>query len=153
MEIENNKLIAEFMGFEYSYDYCDNCGMKNPELAGKSPRLTKCCSTYDKNNALAFYNTEDSEGKTIYSCGKKSRQTEPLVYHCNWNQLMKVINKIEKLGYWTRGQSSNNGSIYSFYIGKTGDQESIIKWRSGEKLEITYNTCIEFINWYNKYNK
>jgi len=48
---------------------CDNCGRRNPETFPDS-QLTKCCSTYDKKNELAFYNGKDEEGNVVYSSGK-----------------------------------------------------------------------------------
>lgn len=48
---------------------CDNCGRRNPETFTDS-KLTKCCSTYDKKNSLAFYQTKDEQGTEVYSSGK-----------------------------------------------------------------------------------
>lgn len=56
------------------FTICDNCGKINPAtFSAGSGKLTKCCSTYDKNSKKAFYNTVDSTGVTVYSIGKARR--------------------------------------------------------------------------------
>ena len=72
-----------------------------------------------------------------------------LRFHNDWNWLMAVVEKIESLGFWTRTQSTNNGSYLSFFIGKTGDEEPIIQYNRRKKIETTYTACLEFIKLHN----
>lgn len=68
----------------------------------------------------------------------------------DWNSLMEVDEKIKKLGYWIRTQSTNNGSHLSIFIGKTGNNEPIIQYGRAKAKEVYYNAFVEFIKWYNQ---
>jgi hypothetical protein len=92
--IKRNEAIALFMGNNGSL-YCDHCRKPYPEVFPNG-RLTKCCSTYDKTGANAFYSTMDEHGAVVYSIGK--RTSRQLQYHSSWNWLMPVVEKINKSG-------------------------------------------------------
>jgi hypothetical protein len=68
-------------------------------------------------------------------------------YHSDWNWLMEVVDKIESMDFVLnirQGHVSivNNSGKTPFYTGSDIVEES--------KIESVYNTCVEFIKWYNK---
>lgn len=107
--LENNKIIAEFMGFKIN----TNTGIEVLYNA-------KTCEVLDLNK---------------------------LKYHFDWNELMEVVEKIESLDFnfnITSGDATaliNHGAIY---------QTLIYRIDGTKKIEAVYNTCVEFIKWYNK---
>lgn len=114
---ELNKKIADYMGKKYDYIACDNCGKIEPELInpGKS-RLTKCCSTYDKDSELCFYKTQDDEGKDIYAIGKTyiphGTSSNDLKYHSDWNWLIPVIEDLRQRRIDLYGDTDGLGNIF-----------------------------------------
>ena len=78
-----------------------------------------------------------------------------LKYHKDWNWLMSVVEKIENL------QDENNCAIYNVQIEQSFTEiidnhtsETIIyDIDADSKIEAVYDSCIEFIKWYNKQNK
>ena len=108
---ENNKIIAEFMGWK----------IKN-------------------------YSTPISDIVTPYGQLTENQ----LKFHSDWNWLMEAVEKIESLGYWVEilGGMHNVCSI-----GLTNNIESFIYLDSKSKIEVVYNTCLEFIKYYNEQNK
>ena len=63
-------------------------------------------------------------------------------YHCNWNELMPVVQKIESLGY-----------VFTIQGGKAEFGEMISKpqcFISKDKLSSTYDAVVEFIKQLNK---
>lgn len=67
-------------------------------------------------------------------------------YHSDWNWLHNVVDKIESLGYEfqiTSGCATVLQNISAIY------QTKIYKVHGPNKQEAVYNTCIEFIKWYN----
>ena len=111
--VENNKLIAEFMGLSYCKKYLYEGWYKN----------------HEHNHRLCDFNG--------------------LKYHSDWNWLMEVVEKIERLGYvfeikitGCRINQIENGSII------------VLRWEEDKtKIEAVYNACLEFIKWYNEQNK
>ena len=108
--VENNKLIAEFLGYSQPHpDY---------------PNTT-------------YWYKKDCQPLTI------------LLFHSDWNWLMEVVEKIERLGYvfeikitGCRINQIENGSII------------VLRWEEDKtKIEAVYNACLEFIKWYNEQNK
>ena len=111
--IENNKLIAEFLGFELTTD-----------------------------SISILYYTEDRGLKQLPK------------FHSNWNWLMSVVEKIENL------QDENNCAIYNVQIEQSFTEiidnhtsETIVEVDSNSKIEAVYQSCVEFIKWYNEQNK
>ena len=114
--VENNKLIAEFLGYSQPHpDY---------------PNTT-------------YWYKKDCQPLTI------------LLFHSDWNWLMRVVEKIENL------QDENNCAIYNVQIEQSFTEiidnhtsETIIyNIDADSKIEAVYNTVIEFIKWYNELNK
>ena len=111
--VENNKLIAEFMGLSYCKKHLYEGWYKN----------------HEHNHRLCDFNG--------------------LKYHSDWNWLMEVVEKIERLGYvfeikitGCRINQIENGSII------------VLRWEEDKtKIEAVYNACLEFIKWYNEQNK
>ena len=108
--VENNKLIAEFLGYSQPHpDY---------------PNTT-------------YWYKKDCQPLTI------------LLFHSDWSWLMRVVDKIERLGYvfeikitGCRINQIENGSII------------VLRWEEDKtKIEAVYNACLEFIKWYNEQNK
>lgn len=95
--IENNKIIAEFMGYpKYKINFI-----------GK--RL----------------NFENSKHNT---------------YHKDWNWLMKVVEKIESLEDNLKNETKEDFKQF----------QKILSLPVYTKIEVVYNSCVNFIKWYNE---
>jgi hypothetical protein len=70
-----------------------------------------------------------------------------LKFHKDWNWLMEVVDKIESLDFNFNITSrdatvlKNHGAIY---------QTLIYRIDGTKKIKAVYNTCVEFIKWYNQ---
>ena len=128
--IENNKIIAEFLDWEFD-DLSET--FETPFLKLVEPQ--------------AF-------GDEQFSCKLQDFELE---FHSDWNWLMSVVEKIENQ---YRSKFSKNtfpcvsiSSIcckISFY----GNYEEVIaNIVRPTKIEAVYDSCIEFIKWYNEQNK
>jgi len=98
--IQNNKLIAEFMGYELEETLADNI------FVYAIPTI---------NNNLDFFEPNE------------------LLYHTDWNWLMKVIKEILTI--------SLELDTMELYYDITDNIPNI---------EETYKSILEFINWFNK---
>jgi hypothetical protein len=92
---------------------------------------------------------KDSPSTNWYYDLKKSRyyRLNELLYDTDWNWLMKVVDKIESLGY----VHSIYGNFSTFL--KKGTFNELIwvdEFRGNTKLEAVYISVIEFIKWYNE---
>jgi hypothetical protein len=70
-------------------------------------------------------------------------------YDTDWNWLMKVVEKIESLGYCLviGGRTTKN---YCEIRGEVDDFTTKYSDSYGEtKIEAVYNACIDFVKWYN----
>lgn len=108
MTAENNKIIAEFMGFI----------------------------------------KEDSNTNWFYSIdkGRYFRENE-LLYNLDWNWLMEVVEKIESLGF-NFNITSKDATVLQYH--RAIYQTLIYKIDGTNKIQAVYNTCLAFIEWYNK---
>lgn len=97
MNIENNKLIAEFMGI-------------------------KVLEGFNNGHKYYYYNSPEF----------KSYEALP-DYHFSWNELMEVIDKINKL--------SDDIEDYDF--------EPIFIYLCDINIQDTYILVVDFIKWYN----
>ena len=95
------------------------------------------------------------------SYGMDSFIEKDLKYHCSWNWLMPVVEKIEELGFDTeisRGNQISNYGCQSCDIGKGfcyGDGEESVKESIAHnltkiKIEAVYEAVVKFINWKEK---
>ncbi len=135
---ESNKLIAEFMGYEY-IPYSPN----SKSIPGY------WLNSYSKENPLMVSWMK----KNGYLC----RRHKDLQYCTSWDWLMPVVEKIESLKI--------NGKYFIPYIDIRGSNCTIYKkvrhglpepWfrasditPSGNKIQGVYITILEFIKWYN----
>jgi hypothetical protein len=117
--IENNKLIAEFMGGLWN-EPSQMYGIGNAEYIkiGKVKGYVKACYHY---------------------------KLTDLKYHSSWDWLMPVVEKIERHNEFTnvlffpQGCSININTENGFHFDVDCDA----------KIEAVYNACVEFIKWYN----
>lgn len=134
--LEENKLLADFIGLDYNYTVCDNCDKKNPESFPNG--LTKCCSTYDPEHKNAFYQTWDENGKKVYSIGKVSRhftlKEEDLCFDSDWNELMKVVSKL-----WEVTDMDDIRDLSLFLV--------------GADIENGFEECVELVELFNFYQE
>ena len=83
----------------------------------------------------------------LYEQGYRSTEIinnlEPLIpysfYHSDWNWLMEVVDKIYETDLYYDKYIDFNRSMFS-------DGEIKLSTR----IDLVYNQCIEFINWYNQ---
>lgn len=105
--------------------------------------MEKNINLYDKNNELVA----QFLGLNIITDGISLFDTnyKPLAkYHESWNDLMPVVEKIERLDNadYVVIIQDDTCTIYGREFKITVDEYS--------KIESTYKACVEFINWYNK---
>ena len=89
---------------------------------------------------------------TTYWYKKDCQPLTILLFHLDWNWLMKVVEKIESLP-----DEENNGKFFfeiyqdSISIFSNGHyiNELIDVIGQGSRLNNVYQACVEFINWYN----
>jgi hypothetical protein len=120
--VENNKLIAEFMGGKYkntSIMYLDKNEIWLP------------------NEGICRYDTlELGKGKLLH-------------YNDAWNWLIPVVEKIENLPYISQFDITKTRVYIAFKL--KYDRDSIIQEYQGKpKIEAAYKAVVEFIKWYNQ---
>lgn len=93
---------------------------------------------------MLFIMTTIENNKIIAQFLEISHQKIAMNFHSNWNILMDVVEKIESLGFFFE--------IKRNWVRITKKREIIvIRWEQDKnKIEATYNACVEFIKWYNQ---
>lgn len=141
--VEGNKLIARFLGYEY---YPHN----HPEI---NKPIDAGWKTHPKASPFTKLNATESLLSKIrydYLC----RHHNGLAFHSDWNQLMRVIDKIEELGHSTNIDSDVRelindkyycGILYKDAIGTYIAQQ----YSRTSKMDAVWNCVIQFIQWYN----
>ena len=127
--VENNKLIAEFMGV---FD-----------------KILSTGNIHSWGDAPFYYTTEDTKEKVIKNICKYSK------YDSDWNWLMKVVDKIESF-VLNDGNSFNvtiGATNYCVIQDSYGEIYENIEDSEETKLLTVYKAIIKFIKWYNKQNK
>lgn len=127
--VENNKLIAEFMGV---FD-----------------KILSTGNIHSWSDAPFYYTTEDTKEKVIKNICKYSK------YDSDWNWLMKVVDKIESF-VLNDGNSFNvtiGATNYCVIQDSYGEIYENIEDSEETKLLTVYKAIIKFIKWYNKQNK
>lgn len=119
--IENNKLIAEFMGYV-------PCRLFNDD-------------SYIKAEWLERHNNNDTWDLPD---GVKPYLSMPIQYNTSWGWLMPVVEKIESLGYIF--QIWNSSAEYF----KPFEAIMATNYDGETKIEGTYKAVIAFINYYNQ---
>ena len=126
--MNNNKLIAEFMGLydEISLD----------SIAG---------NIHSWSDAPFFYITEDSKEKVMEGITEYSK------YHTSWDWLMPVVQKIEDIECKETSTDSVGYHLYDIEIRQnvTTIHGTNIEETVGDKLFNTYSAVVEFIKQYN----
>ena len=123
--IENNKLIAEFMGV---FD-----------------KILSTGNIHSWSDAPFYYTTEDTREKVIKNISKYSK------YSKDWNWLMQVVEKIESIedGIYQVDILQEGCKILkkcSLLIDKTVSKLE----PDTTKIKSVYLACVEFIKWYNE---
>lgn len=128
---ENNKLIAEFMGYYQPAEVKDD--LFSFEVYSS---LDECKKDYPKDEISTYYN-DDIENFQLVD--------EPK-YDESWDWLMPVVEKIESLNYTTSiyhlPRTLNTVKIFSAgadVVGVNGET----------KMQSLYKAVVEFIKWYN----
>ena len=120
--VENNNLIAEFMGV---FD-----------------KILSTGNIHSWSDAPFYYTTEDTREKVIKNISKYSK------YSKDWNWLMEVVEKIENYNEFTNVLFAPRGCAIDCYI----ENGFSFSNDCDTKIEAVYNACVEFIKWYNKNN-
>ena len=126
--VENNKLIAEFMG---EFD-----------------KILSTGNIHSWSDAPFYYTTEDTKEKVIKNISKYSK------YSKDWNWLMSVVEKIESIEYGVYQvdilqEGCKILKKCSLLIDKTVSKLE----PDTTKIKSVYLACVEFIKWYNEQNK
>ena len=124
--IDNNKLIAEFMGYP-------------------KKQINKGIARLEENKYVW--------GQTYYYINGDWRAEDYLLFHLDWNWLMQVVDKIESFEDNNRCAKYNINIEQSFVeiIDKNTD-DTIVETDADTKIEATYKAIIEFIKYYNNEN-
>ena len=125
--IENNKMIAEFLDWEFD-DLSET--FETPFLKLVDPQ--------------AF-------GDEQFSC---KLQDFELDFHTDYNWLIKVVEKIENLQD-ENSCAIYNVRIEQCFVEIIINHisETIVEVDSNSKIQAVYQACVEFIKWYNEQNK
>ena len=122
--IENNKLIAEFLNWEFD-DLSET--FETPFLKLVDPH--------------AF-------GDEQFSCKLQDFELE---FHSDWNWLMRLVEKIENLQDENNCAIYNVQTEQCFVeIIINHTSETIVEVDSNSKIQTVYRACVEFIKWYNE---
>jgi len=136
--IENNKLIAEFIGLKKVNHVRDEEGEYYD---------------FELGNNLTLILEEEIEIESNRGWGLVSKDyvfSRDLIFHSDWNWLMEVVEKIESLGFEffiveSRCKIAHNTDKS---IEVVLNLEQVFS-----KIKTTYNACVEFIKWYNAQQK
>ena len=95
-----------------------------------------------------------------YANNKPLTDSLLLTLYKDWESIMKVVEKIESLGYRTLTENEcfmiTKSKLSSFDVRSKDDYNTIfsdnyeINHYGGSKKENVYNACVEFIKWYNE---
>lgn len=69
-----------------------------------------------------------------------------LEYHCDWEELMKVVDKIETIDNGTFKVEIYFNECVVYHV----EDHEIIRTEAGNKKQAVYNACVEFIKYYKK---
>ena len=135
--IENNKLMAEFLGLE---SHLKNGATTIVYMHGQ--HHIQDWEYFDKGKELLITPIE-------------------MKFHNDWNWLMEVVEKIYNLSGENKPYYGITFVMHNdtFQFGLDNQQEKgLNKHISSKKnnltrIQVVYNACIEFIKWYNNQNK
>lgn len=161
---ENNRLIAEFMGYIYYHKGIDMdnedayCGglYNRKEIFSKVPIISKDYPDDDQYYFAELPNpdymsldpnpTWNTSYETLPWSTINARQyITDLDYHQSWRTLMEVLDKIESLGYNTNLFTAGGDKCLSIF---RKDDINIVTVNTS-KLEACYKGIVQFIQQYN----
>lgn len=131
--VESNKLIAEFLEFE-KVKFLNGC-------------YTFIIPDYLSHGEYKNLTLEDNKEVVAWD-------VENLIFHKDWNWLMKVVEKIHSMQSYgvlinpngTYIQDEDDKVICMTFKNEEVNGEII----SSSNIEATFNCCVEFIKWYNE---
>ena len=135
--IENNKLIAEFMGYD----------------------ADKAEVTIPKFKRLIAFKSQSIKSTTIACFESSIFKFNELQFHSSWEWLMPVVEKIEQNKSYFKKELQLKITKYSVSWQTIANEEVILSpnvfhkygtYAGIEKLQAVYNSVIDFINWHNK---
>ena len=134
--LEKNILLAEFLGFE-KVKFLDNS-------------YVFIIPDYLSHNEYKNLTLEDNKEVVAWD-------VENLIFHKDWNWLMKVVEKIHSMQSYgvlinpngTYIQDEDDKVICMTFKNEEVNGEII----SSSNIEATFNCCAEFVKWYNEQNK
>lgn len=134
--VENNKLLAEFLEFE-KVKFLNGC-------------YTFIIPDYLSHGEYKNLTLEDNKEVVAWD-------VENLIFHKDWNWLMKVVEKIHSMQSYgvlinpngTYIQDEDDKVICMTFKNEEVNGEII----SSSNIEATFNCCVEFVKWYNEQNK
>ena len=68
-------------------------------------------------------------------------------YNSDWNELMKVVEKIESKNYEVIIGGKNQAIIQDIYF--AGENGIITERLEATKIKTVFEACVDFVNWYN----
>jgi len=99
-------------------------------------------NTTEQNNKLLA----EFLGLETFSRGSEGFQPNSFSFHFSWDSLMKIVDKIESLGFEFQITSkhvtvlTNHSAIYQTFVYSVDGTD---------KITATYQTAVEFVKWYN----
>ena len=127
---ENNKLIAEFMGFKYP---TKKQSIENPRLG----------IIYDKSFHNKLFGEDPYEGLN----------DDDILFNTSWDWLMPVVEKIEELGISTSIDYFGGLNFCKMLGYKKPFIYFELDIHNKSKINAVYNSVLKFIKWYNNENK
>ena len=91
--------------------------------------------------------TTDGISQLYYTEDRSLKQIPK--FHTDWNWLMKVVEKIESFGH----DVFINTCLCRITDVGLDIFEDIECFVNDNKIQATYNACVEFVKWYNEQNK
>lgn len=130
---EKNRMIAEFMGYEFDIE-------------------NKCEIIEDFDIVENIQTYEVEGGIRIVEGGYVITRflPEQMRYHTSWDWLMPVVDKIEVLSFYVDIYSINAATASKCQISKHSEDKVISSAVSYNKKEAVYESVIQFIEWYNE---
>jgi len=118
--------------------------------------IAKFMGLYPIETHKGYFQLKNHRGKTHYHKDNIDRCYDICKFHSSWDWLMPVVEKIEKLGYYTKISGCASGICHYCWFNEGGDEHKpyqIIIGYNGEnqesKIYVVWRACIEFIKWYN----
>lgn len=137
---KGNRLIAEFMGGIYS-EYANAWGFGNAKIHKEHITV---------------------EGKTYKNLVWAQRFEKELKYHSSLEWIFTVVEKIEKLGFYSQINGCASSICHYCWFDEGGDggdlpSDRVIlgynSLRNESRVHTIWKAVIEFIKWYNKNKK